>query len=290
MCDKPARQLRLSVADMKTKAIYLTTTMLLTATPFAFSDSASPSSADGVEMHYRTPNSNAKLSIIQDITAGERDTKAGRKFSLTLDLKESSGEIEVTIEAAKANYTAHAMTQRLPTTTLVGKSVMLSAVGNGRNLQRSKPDQDLEIGVGQMIGADFPVGLALVDILPTLPATAVSIGSTWSTTRNTRSLEGWAWAGGNLSSEHSVTNIEQLNGHTIVSVETTAKAQLAEVEKGLKYSGEGALERNSSWRFDATDGYLLSLSMRQSTSGINTLPQGEVSIRQFTKVKYTSSE
>ena len=129
-----------------------------------------------------------------------------------------------------------------------------------------------------------------MDILPVLPEQPVDIGSSWATSQDTRSLEGWAWAHGVLSAQHSVTAIEQLDDHTIVSVSSTAKAQLEKIEKGLEYSGEGTLERTSDWRFDVTDGRLLSVSMEQNTSGVNTLPQGEVNVRQTTKVEYSTSD
>ena len=88
---------------------------------------------------------------------------------------------------------------------------------------RTDPDQDPEVPVGQIIGADYPVGLALVDILPVLPEEAVSVGSTWVTSQDTRSLEGWAWATGGLRTEHVVTAIDKEKGHAIVSVTSKAR-------------------------------------------------------------------
>jgi hypothetical protein len=275
---------------MKTKAIYLTTTLLLATSPLVFGDSAAISPTDGLELRYGEPGSKATLSVIQDISADEHESMAGRVFTLELGLARTPGDIDVKINKAKASYTAHDMTQRLPVSTLLGQSFMLSTADNGRTLNRSNPELDLEIGVGQIIGGDYPVGLAIVDILPVLPETPISIGSSWSTTQSTRSLEGWAWASGELSSQHSVTSIDLLDGHSIVGVTSTAQAQLGKYGDGLEYSGEGKLERTSNWRFDATDGRLLSLSMEQSTSGINTLPQGEVGVRQTTKVEYMTLE
>ena len=140
-----------------------------------------------------------------------------------------------------------------------------------------------------MIGADYPVGLALVDILPILPQGPVSIGTTWTSSRDTRSLEGWAWAAGSLRSEHTVTALDKDNGHTIVSVTSTSKAQLVKDGNGLQYSGDGALNRTSNWRFDASDGRLLSVSMKQETSGFNSFPQGKIEVRQRTKVEFAAS-
>ena len=41
------------------------------------------------------------------------------------------------------------------------------------------------------------------------------------------------------------------------------------------------------WTFDATDGRLLSLSMEQETEGRSIVPQGEIHIRQLTRVELT---
>lgn len=275
---------------MKTQAIYLTTILLLATSPLVIGDSAAISTAGDLELRYNAPSGNATLSVIQDISAGEHDTKAGRIFSFELAFKTVHSEIVVRINKAEASYTAHDMTQRLPVSTVVGQSFTLSTADNGRLLKRSDPDQDLEIGVGQIIGADYPVGLALVDIFPVLPEEPVSIGNSWSTTQSTRSLEGWAWASGNLDSQHSVTAIDLIDGHRIVSVTSTAQARLGKSGDGLEYSGGGELKRKSNWRFDTTAGRLLSLTMEQSTSGINTLPQGEVAVRQSTKVEFSASE
>jgi len=93
-----------------------------------------------------------------------------------------------------------------------------------------------------------------------------------------------------LTSEHTVTAIDQHNGHTIISVTSTSKAQVGKVGSGLEYSGDGDLSRTSNWQFDASDGRLLSVSMQQETSGINTLPQGAVGVRQLTKVEFAIAE
>jgi hypothetical protein len=270
---------------MKTQTIYLTSTLLLVSSSLATANSA----ADKLKLRYANPAANAQLTVKHEIRAGQHNTTASREFDIDLEFPTSTEAVPVTITKAKANYTAHGMNQRLPTTKLIGQSVMLSIADEGNAIQRSKPIQDLEIPVGDIIGADYPVGLALTDMLPILPESPVAVGTTWSTTRPTLSLEGWAWASGTLSTEHRVTAIDMDNGHAIVSVSSTAKGQLGEAEKGLKFSGDGTLSRTSNWRFDSTDGRLLALSMKQTTSGINTLPQGEVEVRQLTQVEFTTA-
>jgi hypothetical protein len=270
---------------MKTKAIYLTTTLVLTSTSLVLGDSVS----EEHQLSYGNPSGKATLSVSHDISAGGHDSTASRSFLMNLELSERQDIVSVKINKAKGSYTTHGMTQRLPASKLTGQSITFSKLDNGHALQRTDPDNDLEIPVGQVIGADYPVGLALLDILPILPQGPVSIGTTWTNSRDTRSLEGWAWAAGSLSSEHTVTALDKDNGHSIVSVTSTSKAQLVKDGNGLQYSGDGALNRTSDWRFDASDGRLLSVSMEQETSGVNSLPQGEVEVRQLTKVEFVAS-
>ncbi len=270
---------------MKTTAIYLTTTLVLTSASLVFGDSAS----EELELRYDNPGGKATLSVSHDISAGGHDSTASRSFLMDIEISETQDIVSVRINKAKGKYTAHGMTQRLPASKLAGQSISFLKLDNGHVLKRTDPNNDLEIPVGQVIGADYPIGLALVDILPVLPEAPVSVGTTWTTTRDTRSLEGWAWAAGILSSKHTVTALDKQNGHTIVSVTSTSKAQLGRDGSGLQYSGDGALNRTSNWRFDASDGRLLSVSMEQKTSGINTLPQGEVGVQQITKVEFSAS-
>jgi len=270
---------------MKTKAIYLTTTLVLTSTPLVFGDAAS----QPLELRYGDTIGKASLSVDHDISANGTASMASRSFLIDLEFRQTQDAVSVTVDKAKASYTAHGMTQRLPASKLAGQSIAFSKGENGHVLQRTDPENDLEIPVGQIIGADYPIGLALADILPALPEHPVAVGTSWTTSRNTRLLEGWAWAVGSLDSEHTVTALDNEHGHTIVSVTSTSKAQLVNAGAGLPYSGDGALSRTSNWRFDASDGRVLSLSMEQETSGINTLPQGEIDVRQVTKVEFTAS-
>jgi len=270
---------------MKTKAIYLTTALVLTSTSLVIADSA----FEDLKLRYGNSNGKATLSVSHDISADGHDSMASRSFLMDLELNEVQDKVSVKVNKAKGSYTAHGMTQRLPVSKLAGQSITFSKLDNDHALQRTDPDNDLDIPVGQVIGADYPIGLALADILPVLPERPVSVGTTWTTTRDTRSLEGWAWANGSLDSEHTVTALDRDNGHTIVSVTSTSKAQLGKDGSGLQYSGDGTLNRTSNWRFDASDGRLLSVSMEQETSGINTLPQGEIEVQQLTKVEFIAS-
>jgi len=273
---------------MKTKAIYLTTYYLLSASPVFAADMAATSTTGGIELRYKDPGSNASLSVYQDISVDDQVSFADRSFLMDFEFGNSPGAFTVGISKVKGSFTAHGQTQRLPASGLKDQSFSLDRIDGDRAMQRNDSDTRLQVGLGEMIGANYPIGQALVDVLPILPEQVVTLGSTWEYTQDTRSLEGWAWVEGKLNSQHSVTAVDQLNGHTIVSVSSTAQASLADVEGGVEYIGDGKLGRNAHWKFDATAGRLISLSMEQETSGINVLPQGTFNIRQLTKVEYST--
>ena len=271
---------------MKTRTIYLTTILTLSASSLLWTDLAA--TTNDIELRYGKPYGLAMLSINQDISAGNHPSIAQRQLSMEFELREAPGAFTVDINKVKGNYTAHDMSQRLPASGLKGQSFALKKTDDDRALQRTESDSKLQVGLGQMIGDNYPVGLALADVLPILPQEPVTMGSTWVSTRATRSLEGWAWTEASLKSEHTVTGVDEHEGHTIVSVTSTAHAKLNDVEGGIAFSGDGELTRTSQWRFDATDGRLLSVSMEQKTSGINTLPQGDIDIRQQTNVEFST--
>ena len=272
---------------MKTSTIYLTTTLLLTSAALVSGNSANATN-NGLQLRYHDPAGMLKLSVLQDINVGEHDHIAERTFSLDLGLSTEHEGVAITINKAGSSYTAHGMKQRLPAKELTGQLFKLPRVDGGRSLQQLDADSGPVMGLGAMFEQGYSIGLALVDILPVLPEDPVTVGSSWTTQQTTQSIEGWAWASGPISNLHTVTAIEQNNGHSIASVTTTSSGQLGAVEGGRAYSGDGTLTRTSNWRFDASDGRLLSLSMEQETNGINTLPQGEVDVRQVTKVELTT--
>jgi len=272
---------------MKTRTVYLTTILSLSASSFLWADQATKTSSD-IELRYGKPDSLAMLSINQDISSGEHQSFAQRELTMEFELSEAPGAFTIDISKVKGNSIAHNMSQRLPASGLKGQSFALEKTSDNRALQRTESDNKLEIGLGQMIGENYPVGLALAEILPILPKEPVTLGSSWQSTRTTRSLEGWAWTEATLSSEHRVTDVDEQGGHTIVSVTSTAHAKLNDGGGAIAYSGDGELSRTSHWRFDATDGRLLSVSMEQRTSGLNTMPQGTVDIRQQTNVEFST--
>ena len=286
--DKQALQTGFIVCIMKTQTIFLTSIILLSASPVVTGEMAVPSTTDGLQLRYGVAGGKAKLSINQDISAGEHESIASRNFWMDFELTEAPGAFAFEITRVKGTYTAHDMTQRLPVSGFKGQSLQMQKSDGDRSLQRTDSDSKLEIPVGQMIAGNYPIGLALADIMPALPENPVTIGSTWESTRETRWLEGWAWTEGRLISEHKVTDLEQKGGHTIVDVISTSHAQLSDVEGGVLYSGDGELTRTSQWRFDATEGRVVSILMEQETTGINTLPQGNIDVRQTTKVEYST--
>ncbi len=274
---------------MKTSTIYLTTTLLLASAPLVSADSAAENSTmDNLQLRYGGPAGAVKLSVLQDISASGHEHIAERTISMDLKFNTAHENVDVEISKVKGSYTAHEMTQRLPAPELTGQLLKLLSTDNGRALKQAEPDEGPVMDLGGMFRKKYSIGLALTDIMPVLPQGPVGLGSTWTTEQTTRSIEGWAWASGPISNQHTVTAIDHYNGHNIVSVSSVAKGHVGAVEGGRVYSGDGTLNRTTNWRFDATDGRLLSVSMEQETSGINTLPQGEVDIRQLTIVELTS--
>jgi len=249
------------------------------------------SATQEVKLRYVKPSGTVVISTDQDIRAGEYGAmEAGRTFStrLALSADPEGDEISVAINKIKATYTAHEMKQRLATSHLAGQGFKLSIIDGGRALKREGAGPVVELG--WYLKGGFPVGLSLVDLFPVLPETPVGPGSTWATEREVLSLEGWTWASGELKSRHSVTAMEERNGHLIVSIETVAEARLGAVEGSLVYTGEGRFERTLSWRFDATAGWPVSVSMKQESRGINVMPRGSTQVSQITRVELSIAD
>ena len=273
---------------MKTQTKLLTSLILLSLSSVSYGEMAAPSNTEAVQLRYLDASGIAELSIKQDISAGGNKSIASRDFWMDFKLSEDTDAVVFEVTRVKANYEAHGMTQRLPASGLRGQSFLMQKTDNKRALKRTDSDSKLEIGVGQMIGNKYPIGLAVTEFMPLLPEEAVTVGSTWQSTKDTRWLEGWAWTQGQLTTEHEVTDITESNGHTIVSVSSQSHARLRDVEGGVTYSGDGELKRNANWRFDASDGRLLSMSIEQESTGINTLPQGNIEVLQVTKLQYST--
>lgn len=244
-----------------------------------------------VRLRYGKPSGVLVVSTDQDIRAGEFGiTRAGRTFSMDMALSAApdGDALAVTINKIKGSYTAHDMKQRLPTSHLDGQVFNLFIIDDGRALERSEPGPVVDLG--WILEGGFQIGMLLADLLPVLPETAVGPGSTWTTERKVLSLEGWTLASGQMHSRHRVTAVEEHDGHLIVSIESEAEARLGAVDGVREYSGEGKLERTLSWQFDATTGWLVSMTLKQETTGINELPQGLIPVHQITTVELALGE
>ncbi len=78
---------------------------------------------------------------------------------------------------------------------------------------------------------------------------------------------------------HTVTDIAEENGNTLVTVESIAEATINDPIDNGKYS----LTRSTNWTFDATKGRLVSLSLNEEAYAVSKLPQGNVPVHQITK-------
>ncbi len=253
---------------------------------------ALPSTAAEARLSYLETATDYSLMVKHDIFAGEAGhVRAERNFNLELSTSPDHNpkSVAVKIDSIRGTYTAHEMTQRLATAHLVGQHFELIAGNHARQLLWQASEGEPTIDLGRIIPGGLPVALLLSSIFPTLPEQPVDIGSTWTSQQNIRSLEGWIWASGQLTGQHTVTDIGQFDGHTVISVTTHAEAELDTPPDSRQSSSTVRLNRTAEWRFDATAGALLSLSVEQeTTSGSNDLPQGQVAVRQLTAIELSS--
>jgi hypothetical protein len=245
---------------------------------------ASPAAADQPSLRYSLAGT-IELHMEQDMYPGGREEAiADRQFDMTFEFAEGE-EVTATLAAIKATYTAHGMNQILSTRHLVGQPVALTT--DGRSVGLDDPGGDIDLGF-VTDGGLHPSSL-LVDVLPVLPDEPASIGLSWETTRPVRSLEGWAWAEGMMRYSNEITDITQSGGHTVVHVQSQGKTSLSAADGTTGFVGEGSLERLFEWSFDADSGRLLSLSLEQEGTGTSQLPQGQVQVRQQTRIELRGS-
>jgi len=265
---------------MKYLILVLTTTLLLAGTMLA---------DNGLQVRYLNPSGSLSLSVNHDIDVGDRKSIASRAFSfdLTMAGDSANGVVTVTIDKARATYTAHDMQQKLGTRHLPTQSFVLSIVGEGRQLELAANSDAPLINLGGMPATGYSVATQLVNALPVLPQAEVTVGSEWSTTREIRSLECWVWGEGQLTSRHRVTAVDHKNGRTIVSVKTEANGSLHSAEGAEAFNAE--LKRTVDWTFDVDSGQILSMSLEQQADGTCVIPQGELPFQQRTTLELAPS-
>jgi hypothetical protein len=243
---------------------------------------ASPAAADQPSLRYSLEGT-MHLRMEQDIYPGGREEPlADRLFDMTFEF--AVGET-ATLSEVKATYTAHGMNQILSSRHLVGQPV--SVATDGRSV--SVGDLGGDIDIGPITDGGLHPSSLLADVLPVLPDEPVSKGMSWETTRPVRSLEGWAWAEGTMQYRNEVIDITQSDGHTVVHVQSQGKTSVGAADGRTGFVGDGTLERRLEWTFDADSGRLLSLSLEQEGNGANQLPQGQVQVRQETRIELQGS-
>jgi hypothetical protein len=272
-CVNFARQWRDNLRCMKT-TILIPILILLVALPVA---------ADQPTLRYKLAGE-LQLTMEQEIYPGGRtEPLAGRNFEMTfefLDTPNADGP-QTKLTNIKGSYNAHGMNQRLSTSHLAGEQIFLASDGRSIRLLESGGD----IFLGAITDGGLHPAELLVDVLPTLPEEAVSPGMTWDTERSIHSLEGWAWAGGEIRYHSEITEISGENGHSVVHVRSRGEATIHAPAGNEGFIGEGSLVRTLEWSFQADSGQLLSLSLEQEGTGTNQLPQGEIGVRQITRVE-----
>ncbi len=239
--------------------------------------------ADEIPPRYELTG-DVQLDMEQEIFVPSRDEAvAGRRFSLgfAVGAVDDSGRQPVELTGARASYDAHGMNQRLPATHLVGTTFTLAGGDDGFRAEGAEG----EINLGQVTDGGLVPGDLLAGLLPALPGEPLTTGSTWISKQRIETLEGWSWAGGDVVYDNEVTGIRQSGDTTIVTVSTTGRATLHAAEGRNGFVGEGALERTIEWSFEAASGRLVDYSLEQEAKGTSQLPQGEIPIRQQTRVK-----
>ena len=243
--------------------------------------------ADQSTMRYKLTGE-LQLTMEQDIYPGGRsEPLAGRKFEMTFALSDaaSNGNVYAELTAIKGSYNAHGMNQRLSVGHLTGQQMTLANDG----LSISLEDPGSGLGLGPITDGDLYPLAVLVDVLPALPDEPVAPGMSWETDQAVRSLEGWAWAAGDMRYQHEVTGISDQAGHEIVHVLSHGQTTVTAAEGTQGFLGNGVLERRIEWSFSADTGQLLRLSMEQEGQGTNKLPQGQVEVRQVSRVELHST-
>jgi hypothetical protein len=251
------------------------TTALLTA-GFARAD-------EPFHLRYQQGSGPMTLTFSQEIEVRQPIASRAMSFDVELAGDFSAAGARLVVESAKASYTAHGMEQRLSTRHLSGRPIALNALEQGLALAEADPENSPVIDLGPPTSGGFSVAEMLLGVLPRLPAEPVSKGSSWQTERQIRSIEGWAWGSGRLTSRHRVVSIEIQHGKTLIEVATESQGVLKSAEGERAYSGE--LKRTLRWTFDATAGRVVSILMEQETDGQTNLPQGDLPVRQKTRVE-----
>jgi hypothetical protein len=225
------------------------------------------------------------LTFSQEIEVRQPIASRAMTFDVELAGDLSAAGASLVVESAKASYTAHGMEQRLSTRHLTGRQIPLGALDDGLELAETDPENTPVIDLGPPTSGGFSVVDMLLGVLPRLPVEAVSEGTSWQTEREIRSIEGWAWGSGRVTSQHRVLSIEQEHGKTLINVATESQGVLESAEGERSYTGQ--LKRSLRWTFDATAGRVVSISMEQETDGQTNLPQGDLPVHQKTRVELT---
>ena len=220
---------------------------------------------------------------------GENHFSRDFSFGFSTSERQDSEQIVMTINNARASFSAHGQKMRQQTSHMISQSVALTVSSDGLKILPPAEKKDQAVNI-QLVETGFPVGRAFSELLPILPNKAINIGSQWSSEKKIHSLEGWSWLEGNVSNQHTVTSIEEKQGSTLISVETLSKGNLVATPQSRKYQGDEALTQKSTWVFDATRGRLVSLSIEQKTKGRSEVPQGMVIVAQTTQFDLSTGE
>ena len=240
------------------------------------------SAADEPVLRY-IESSTLNLEMEQEIFVGDKpDAIAGRSLTLSFEMSAPSdaGDVDVRVTSAKGSYEAHGMAQRLPASHLKGEQFVLLSDG----VSMSSDGSGGKLSVGTIDGDGLQLSALLVSLMPDLPADTITEGVDWSSSLEFRSLQGWAWAQGVIEYSHKVVNVSESDDAVIVEVRSKGESTLTTADGNDVYVGEGYVSQTMEWRFDASSGRLIDVSLNQQATGTNVMPRGEVPFRQTTRI------
>jgi hypothetical protein len=216
---------------------------------------ASLVTADQSTLRYKLAGE-LRLQMEQDIyPSGLSEPLAGRRFEMSFDISEEpdGDQLIAELTAIKGNYEAHGMNQRLSVDHLTGQQLPLDNDGMLVKLT----DRGRGLSLGLITDGDLHPIAVLVDVLPELPTGPVHPGLSWKSVQPIQSLEGWAWAEGNMHFLHEVTSVSNQAGNTIVTIRSQGETAVSAAEGTSGYQGEGVLERQIDWAFNLSTGQMV---------------------------------
>ena len=228
------------------------------------------------------------LQLEQEIFVRDRsEAIAGRSLNVSYNMltPTTAGNVDLQVTDIKGSYEAHGMSQRLSTAHLVGDEFVLLTDGKTMLSDGSGG----QFGFAAITNEGLQPAALLESLLPELPEVTVSVGTSWTSTQDLLTLQGWAWAEGQIEYQHEVQTISAGEDWVVVEVRSHGEAPLRAAAGREGFVGNGQVSQTINWQFDVTNGRVMGLELEQQAEGTNSMPQGEVPFRQVTHIRLQGS-